>query len=293
MRDFKILVRYANPTESLSRYFTEISKEEILTPEKEAELAFLVKQGDDRAKEKLIRSNLRFVVSVSKAYATNVIPLEDLISEGNKGLIEAADLFDPSTGFKFISYAVWHIRKYIFLYINNLSRSVRIPTNVSNEMRKYQILEDAFVSYNGREPSIDEIVEIMESNGDPISPATIQTIKNKPTSVPFENPGSSEDDSTFSPANFIKSEYDTDNYTIDSDMKVIIGELLKSLNPLQRQVMELKYGIGDSSNNEPMSFPQIAEKLERTPEGIRLIAKKAERLMRYQAIRKRISKDAF
>ena len=292
MRDFKILVRYANPTESLSRYFTEISKEEILTPEKEAELAFLVRGGDEKAKDKLVRSNLRFVVSVAKAYATNNIPLEDLISEGNKGLIEAADLFDPSTGFKFISYAVWHIRKYIFLYINNLSRSVRIPTNVTNEMRKYQSVEDAFVSYNGREPSVDEILEIMESNGDSISYATVQAIKNKPTSVPFENTGSWDDESVFSPANFIKSEYNTDNYSISEDMKVIINELLKSLNPIQRQIMELKYGLGESYK-EPMSFSQIAEKLERTPEGIRLIAKKAERIMKYQAIRKRIGKDAF
>jgi RNA polymerase primary sigma factor len=292
MRDFKILVRYANPTESLSRYFTEISKEEILTPEKEAELAFLVRGGDEKAKDKLVRSNLRFVVSVAKAYATNNIPLEDLISEGNKGLIEAADLFDPSTGFKFISYAVWHIRKYIFLYINNLSRSVRIPTNVTNEMRKYQSVEDAFVSYNGREPSVDEILEIMESNGDSISYATVQAIKNKPTSVPFENTGSWDDESVFSPANFIKSEYNTDNYSISEDMKVIINELLKSLNPIQRQIMELKYGLGESYK-EPMSFQQIAEKLERTPEGIRLIAKKAERIMKYQAIRKRIGKDAF
>lgn len=293
MRDFKILVRYANPTESLSRYFTEISKEEILTPEKEAELAFLVRQGDEKAKDKLVRSNLRFVVSVAKAYATNNVPLEDLISEGNKGLIEAADLFDPSTGFKFISYAVWHIRKYIFLYINNLSRSVRIPTNVSNEMRKYQTLEDAFVSYNGREPSIDEIVEIMESNGDPISPATIQTIKNKPTSVPFENPGTSDDDHTFSPSNFIKSEYNTDSYTINEDRRAIINELLKALNPIQRQIMELKYGLGDSGNKEPMSFLQIAEKLERTPEGIRLIAKKAERIMKYRAVKKNINNESF
>jgi len=292
MRDFKILVRYANPTESLSRYFTEISKEEILTPEKEAELAFLVRGGDEKAKDKLVRSNLRFVVSVAKAYATNNIPLEDLISEGNKGLIEAADLFDPSTGFKFISYAVWHIRKYIFLYINNLSRSVRIPTNVTNEMRKYQMLEDTFVSYNGREPSVDEILDIMESNGDPISYSTIQAIKNKPTSVPFENTGSCDDESVFSPANFIKSEYNTDNYSISEDMKVIINELLKALSPMQREIMELKYGLGESYK-EPMSFSQIAEKLERTPEGIRLIANKAERIMKYQAIRKKISKDSF
>lgn len=292
MRDFKILVRYANPTESLSRYFTEISKEEILTPEKEAELAFLVKAGDQKAKDKLIKSNLRFVVSVAKAYATNNIPLEDLISEGNKGLIEAADLFDPTTGFKFISYAVWHIRKYIFLYINNLSRSVRIPTNVSNDIKKYQTVEDAFVSFNGREPSIDEIVEIMESNGDTISSSTIHTIKNKPSSVPFENPGTSEDDSTFSPANFIKSEYNTDSYAINEDMKVIINELLKALNPIQKKVMELKYGL-DSISKEPMSFSQIAEKLERTPEGIRLIVKKAEKIMKYRAEKKKINKDAF
>jgi RNA polymerase primary sigma factor len=292
MRDFKILVRYANPTESLSRYFTEISKEEILTPEKEAELAFLAKEGDEKAKDKLIKSNLRFVVSVAKAYANNNIPLEDLISEGNKGLIEASDLFDPSTGFKFISYAVWHIRKYIFLYINNLSRSVRIPTNVTNEMRRYQSIEDSFVSYNGREPSIDEILEIMESNGDPISSATINAIKNKPTSVPLENPDAKDDESAFSPINFIKSEYDTDNYTINEDMRVIINELLKTLSPIQRQIMELKYGLGESYK-EPMSFPQIAEKLERTPEGIRLIAKKAERIMKLQAVKKRLNKDLF
>jgi RNA polymerase primary sigma factor len=292
MRDFKILVRYANPTESLSRYFTEISKEEILTPEKEAELAFLAKGGDEKAKDKLIRSNLRFVVSVAKAYATNNVPLEDLISEGNKGLIESADLFDPSTGFKFISYAVWHIRKYIFLYINNLSRSVRIPTNVTNDMRKYQSVEDSFVSYNGREPSIDEILEIMENNGDTISNTAIDTIKNKPTAVPLENPDARDDESTFSPINFIKSEYDTDNYSINEDMKVIISELLKSLSPIQREIMELKYGLGEFYK-EPMSFSQIAEKLERTPEGIRLIAKKSERIMKLQAVKKRLNKDLF
>ena len=130
MREFKITNRITNTTDNVNRYFNEISKYEILSPEKEAELAIKSKEGDEKAKDSILKSNLRFVVSVAKAYQSTNVPLEDLISEGNKGLVEAIETFDSTNGFKFISYAVWHIRKNIFLYLNNYSRSIRLPSNV-------------------------------------------------------------------------------------------------------------------------------------------------------------------
>jgi len=137
MREFKIINRITGTSDNLTRYFNEISKYEILSPEKEAELATMARGGDTKAKEKILKSNLRFVISVAKSYVSEHSPLEDLISEGNKGLVEAIENFDPSNGFKFISYAVWHIRKNMLLYINNYSRVIRIPTNINQEMRNY------------------------------------------------------------------------------------------------------------------------------------------------------------
>lgn len=146
MREFKIINRITNTSDNLNRYFSEISKYELLSPEKEAELAFKAKDGDEKAKEAILKSNLRFVVSVAKSYVSGNSPLEDLISEGNKGLVEAVENFDPTTGFKFISYAVWHIRKNILVYLNNHTRSIRIPSHVNNEMRKYHAIEESFIS---------------------------------------------------------------------------------------------------------------------------------------------------
>ena len=151
MREFKIINRITNTSDNLNRYFNEISKYEILSPEKEAELSHKARQGDEKAKEAVLKSNLRFVVSVAKSYVSAHSPLEDLISEGNRGLVEAIETFDPTNGFKFISYAVWHIRKNILLYLNNYSRSIRIPTNVNQEMRKYHAIEESFISYNRRD----------------------------------------------------------------------------------------------------------------------------------------------
>jgi len=289
MREFKILNRITNATDNINRYFNEISKYEILTPEKEADLAIKSKMGDEKAKEAILKSNLRFVVSVAKAYQSTNVMLEDLISEGNKGLVEAIETFDPSNGFKFISYAVWHIRKNIFLYLNNYSRSIRIPSNVNQEMRKYQALEEAFVSYNGREPSFEEMMEIIEdpNNNISISNNTIETIKNKPVSVPLENNGSDSEDS-FSPIGWLESSDNTDSIILREDFKILISSVLSELKPMERTVTILKYGLGD--NKEPMSYRNIAEKLERTSEWARGISKKAERRM-YSIIRKRKIKN--
>lgn len=286
MRDFKIVNRITNTSDNLSRYFTEISRYSILSPEEEADLARKSKSGDEEAKEKILKSNLRFVVSVAKAYESGKVSLEDLISEGNKGLVEAIETFDPSTGFKFISYAVWHIRKNIFVYLNNHSRSIRIPTNVNQEMRRYSLLEEEFTSYNGREPSLEEMLEIINNpdNDLKISNNTIEAIKNTPVSVPLENYGSSNpDEDTFSPINFIESYESSDSAVMEEDFKKLILEVLSELKPMEKQVIMMRYGIGDYK--EPMEYRAIGEKMERTPEWARTVAKKGE--MRFRAIARR------
>lgn len=287
MREFKIVNRITNTTDNISRYFNEINKYVILSPKEEAELAVKSKNGDLKAKELILKSNLRFVVSVAKAYASQQNPLEDLISEGNKGLVEAIETFDPSTGFKFISYAVWHIRKNIFLYLNNNSRSVRIPVNVTQQLRRYQTIEESFISYHGREPSIDEMLLIIEENTDiELSKSTIETIKNTPRSIPLESNTDSNDDDSFSPINWIESETSTDSNIINEDLKKSISSILSELKPIERQITILKYGLGE--NEEPQSFRQIGESFERTAEWARGISNKAERRIRVIASRRNL-----
>ena len=287
MREFKIVNRITNTTDNISRYFNEINKYVILSPKEEAELAVKSKNGDLKAKELILKSNLRFVVSVAKAYASQQNPLEDLISEGNKGLVEAIETFDPSTGFKFISYSVWHIRKNIFLYLNNNSRSVRIPVNVTQQLRRYQTIEESFISYHGREPSIDEMLLIIEENTDiELSKSTIETIKNTPRSIPLESNTDSDDDDSFSPINWIESETSTDSNIINEDLKKSISSILSELKPIERQITILKYGLGE--NEEPQSFRQIGESFERTAEWARGISNKAERRIRVIASRRNL-----
>ena len=291
MREFKIINRITNSSDNLNRYFNEISKYKLLSSEEEAELAFKAKDGDEKAKETILKSNLRFVISVAKSYVSGNSSVEDLISEGNRGLVEAVENFDPTTGFKFISYAVWHIRKNILLYLNNHTRSIRIPSNVNNEMRKYHAIEESFISYNGREPSIDEMLEIIENPeyGIQISDSTIQTIKNTPFSIPLENHGK-ENDEIVSPLSWLKSSENTDGLVLNEDLKTIIMGVLSELKPMEKQVTILKYGLGESK--EPMSYKSIGEKLEKTPEWARTISQKAEARMR-SIIRRRKIRGLF
>ena len=291
MREFKIINRITNTSDNLTRYFNEISKYEILSPEKEAELSMMAKNGDVKAKDAVLKSNLRFVVSVAKSYVSSHSPLEDLISEGNKGLVEAIENFDPTNGFKFISYAVWHIRKNILLYLNNYSRAIRIPTNVNQEMRKYHEIEGAFISYNGREPSIEEMLEIIENpeSGLQISNNTLETIKNNPVSIPLENYGSDNEES-ISPLNWLQSSDNTDGVVMDEDLRKTIMSVISELKPMEKEITILKYGLGESK--EPMSYKAIGEKMERTPEWARGVSKKAEMRMKV-IIRKRKLKNLF
>ena len=291
MRDFKITKRLTNPTENLSRYFNEISKYEILTPEKEAELAFKVIEGDLDAKEKILKSNLRFVISVAKTYQIPGATLEDLISEGNKGLIEALEKFDPRTGFKFISYAIWHIRKNIFTYLGNHTRSIRIPLNINAEMRKYSSLEESFVSYHGREPSVDEMISIINDpdNGIFISDNTIETIKNNPKTIPLDIPSNNYEEN-YSPINYIESLEKTDESLNNDDIKKMIASILNELKPIEKKIIILRYGL--DNHGEESNFKSIGEAMGKTTEWARTICRKAEKKIKV-IVRRRKIKEMF
>jgi RNA polymerase primary sigma factor len=286
MKDFKILVRFSNPTENLSRYFSDIMKEEILDPQTEANLALRAREGDELAKAKIIKSNLRFVVSVAKAYSGKNAPLEDLISEGNKGLVEAIELFDPTTGFKFISYAVWHIRKNIFLYLSNNSRTIRLPGNLLNELKRYQSIEEAFANEHEREPSLEEVLYLMNDKGlDPISTRTIEIIKNKPTSIPLESTSNPDDETSKAPINWISAEEIYDPFMKEEDNKVAISRILSALKENERKMVEMKYGLNGFAS---MSFFQIGSHFGKTPEWARLNLNKIERRLKVIARKKGI-----
>lgn len=284
MKDFKISVRFTDTSQNLSRYFSDLTKEKMLDPHTEAELAQRAKEGDLEARDKIIIANLRFVVSVAKAYASSNASLEDLISEGNKGLIEAMESFDPSTGFKFISYAVWHIRKNIFLYLSNNTRVFRIPSNLASELKRYQVMEDFFIGQNGREPSLDEMLQLIENNGlAPIKNGAIELIKNKPTSIALESSLDPDDEFSKAPINWIKSDEDQESVIKNSDINIVILSILKHLPPIQRKMVVMKYGLEDT---EPMSFLQIGNYFGKSPEWARLNLNRTEKRMRIIARRK-------
>lgn len=290
MRAFKIAQRYTDTSDNLYRYFNEISKYERLTAEKESELCFRILEGDEKAKEQVLKSNLRFVISVAKSYQSPGASLEDLISEGNKGLVEAIESFDPMTGFKFISYAVWHIRKNIFLYLDRHSRSIRIPININADMRKYGLLEESFISYNGRKPNIEEIIEMMDDQDSKmkLSNASLDAIKNNPRTVPLELP--SDNDRDFSPMDYISSYEISDKELNTEDKKKIISIVLSELTDIERSIIIMRYGL---DGKEGYTFSTISEHYGKSNEWARIICNRAEKKLRVIARRKKLNQFLF
>ena len=192
MRQLKITKQITNRENlSLDKYLQEIGKEELITPEQEVELARKIKSGDQRALDKLTKANLRFVVSVSKQYQNQGLTLPDLINEGNLGLIKAAQRFDETRGFKFISYAVWWIRQSILQALAEQARIVRLPLNKIGNINKINRAFSELEQVHEREPSVDEIAEALE-----LSPDEVETsLRNNSRAVSMDAPLGDESDS--------------------------------------------------------------------------------------------------
>lgn len=270
MRQLKITKSITNrESQSLEKYLQEIGKVDLITPEEEVQLAIRIKQGDQIALEKLTKANLRFVVSVAKQYQNQGLSLSDLINEGNLGLIKAAQRFDETRGFKFISYAVWWIRQSILQALAEQSRIVRLPLNkvgLSNKISKaYSQLEQEFE----REPSTEELAELLEIGTEEVETTLGVAARHVSVDAPFVD---SEDNTLLDVLENPNSEAADSELSHYDSLRCEIERSLSTLTERQRDVIKLYFGIGVE---HPMSLEDIGEKFSLTRERVRQIKDKA------------------
>ncbi|MCB9046554.1 MAG: RNA polymerase sigma factor RpoD/SigA [Chitinophagales bacterium] len=270
MRQLKITKSITNrESQSLEKYLQEIGKVDLITPEEEVQLAIRIKQGDQIALEKLTKANLRFVVSVAKQYQNQGLSLSDLINEGNLGLIKAAQRFDETRGFKFISYAVWWIRQSILQALAEQSRIVRLPLNkvgLSNKISKaYSQLEQEFE----REPSTEELAELLEIGTEEVETTLGVAARHVSVDAPFVD---SEDNTLLDVLENPNSEAADSELSHYDSLRCEIERSLGTLTERQRDVIKLYFGIGVE---HPMSLEDIGEKFSLTRERVRQIKDKA------------------
>jgi RNA polymerase primary sigma factor len=274
MRQLKITKSITNrESASLDKYLQEIGHEELISPEEEVELAQRIRQGDRAALERLTKANLRFVVSVAKQYQNQGLSLPDLINEGNLGLIKAAEKFDETRGFKFISYAVWWIRQSILQAIAEQSRIVRVPLNQVGSVNKINKMLNRFEQENERRPSIDEIADRVDLPQEKIEEAMKVNTKHISMDAPFAD---DEDNSLLDilPNNDTPN---TDNELVKESLRDEIGRALQSLNERERNIVEAFFGIGQPE----MTLEEIGDKYGLTRERVRQIKEKAIRHLRH------------
>lgn len=272
MRQLKIGQSFTTRTDaSLDKYLQEISRHGLISVDEEVELARRVRQGDKKAMERLIKANLRFVVSVAKQYQNQNLSLPDLIEEGNIGLIKAAQKFDETRGFKFISYAVWWIRQSILQALAEQSRIVRLPLNQVGSLNKINKALSRFEQDNHRRPSSEELADYVDMDADKIT--DILNIRGGHISVdaPFS------DDEENSLLDIMSDESSqTDDATTRESLSVEIERTLKQLNEREREVLKMFFGIGC----QEMTLEEIGAKLDLTRERVRQIKEKALRHLR-------------
>ena len=273
MRQLKITKSITNrESDSLDKYLQERGHEELISVEEEVELAQRIKKGDRKALEKLTKANLRFVVSVAKQYQNQGLSLQDLINEGNVGLIKAAEKFDETRGFKFISYAVWWIRQSILQAIAEQSRIVRLPVNQVGSVNKINKILNKFEQENERRPSINEIAEKTDLPEDKIEDAIKVTGRHISVDAPFVD---GEDNSLLDL--LTNSDMPTvDNELVKESLRAEIAEALQFLNERERNVIEAFFGI----NQMEMTLEEIGDKYGLTRERVRQIKEKAIRRLR-------------
>ncbi len=259
---------------ALKRYFEEISHEEPLTPEEEIELAAKVKQGDSQALDKLLRANLRFVVSVAKKYQNHGLSLEDLINEGNIGLIKAAQRFDETRGFKFISYAVWWIRQTILQSISEYSRLIRLPLNIVGNLNKITRITSEFEQEYEREPTSEEIEDILVHENIDLDVARQLTEGTLSIDSPLGRDGSG----TLQDILCGQEEYEPGRLLTEESFHLEIKRALRSLDKREARIIRLYFGIDQEL---PMTLDEIGSIMNLTRERVRQVKEKALRKLRH------------
>lgn len=274
MRQLKISKSITNrESASLDKYLQEIGHEELLSVDEEVELAQKIRKGDRRALERLTRANLRFVVSVAKQYQNQGLSLPDLINEGNVGLIKAAEKFDETRGFKFISYAVWWIRQSILQAIAEQSRIVRLPLNQVGSVNKINRELNKFEQEHERRPSVDEIADRINLPEDKIEEAMKVNYRHVSMDAPFVD---GEDNSLLD----VLADNDmpmADKALVQESLRKEIDRAIELLNDREQKVVRAFFGIGSPE----MTLEEIGEKYNLTRERVRQIKEKAIRRLRH------------
>jgi RNA polymerase primary sigma factor len=280
MRQLKITKQITNrETVSLDKYLQEIGKEELITPEQEVELARRIKEGDQKALDRLTKANLRFVVSVSKQYQNQGLSLPDLINEGNLGLIKAAQRFDETRGFKFISYAVWWIRQSILQALAEQARIVRLPLNKIGNINKINRTFSELEQVHEREPSVDEIAEALDLSADEVE----TSLRNNTRAVSMDAPlGDDSDAGTLYDVLGSTDSRKPDADLMDQSLKEEVERALQTLTPREADVLKLYFGIEPSVKSN-LTLEEIGMKFDLTRERVRQIKEKAIRRLKHSS----------
>ena len=259
-------------SQSLDKYLQEIGREQLLTVEEEVELSQRIRRGDHRAQDILVRSNLRFVVSVAKQYQNQGLSLPDLINEGNMGLIKAAEKFDETRGFKFISYAVWWIRQTILQALAEQSRIVRLPLNQVSAVNKISKAITKFEQENERKPSAEELAELVNEVPEKINDSLRASGRHVSVDAPFIE---GEDNSLLDVMENTDAP-SADNTLINESLQKEISRALEILNERERDIIEMSFGIAQPE----MTLEEIGDNFGLTRERVRQIREKAIRKLR-------------
>ena len=281
MRQLKISKSITSrESHALDRYLTEIGREDLLSLDDEIELSQRIRKGDKEALDRLVRANLRFVVSVAKQYQNQGLPLPDLITEGNIGLIKAAEKFDETRGFKFISYAVWWIRQTILQALAEQSRIVRLPLNQVSAVSRMKKVIQQFEQEYERKPSAQELAELTDVAEDKIHDALRSDGRHVSVDAPFQE---GEDNSLLD----VMTNPDmpsTDNVMRGESLTLEIDRVLSSLKEREELVIRMSFGIGERE----MTLDEIGDKLGLTRERVRQIKEKAIKQLRESGMSKQL-----
>ena len=276
MRQLKITKSITNrESQSLDKYLQDIGKEELITAEEEVELARRIKTGDQKALEKLTRANLSFVVSVAKQYQNQGLTLPDLINEGNLGLIKAAQKFDETRGFKFISYAVWWIRQSILQALAEQARNVRLPLNQVGSLNKINKAFSRLEQEYERAPSAEELAEALEVPEEKIKESLNVSGRHVSVDAPLTT---NEDGGTLIDVMVNTESERTDSGLMNESLQREIERSLSTLTDKEREIIRLFFGIG---MNHGLTLEEIGSKFNLTRERVRQIKEKAIRRLRH------------
>lgn len=299
MRQFKTTERLTpRSSRSITTYYTEVEKYPIITAQEEVELSGKIQTGDMVARDKLATANLRFVISVAKMYGGSGDPeiFNDLIAAGNIGLIEAAEKFDPTRGFKFISFAVWHIRKEMLKHLGDNIRMVRVPINKSNELRAIMDATNSLSMKLGREATLDEVMEHIKETGDlrvkslSINTSNVMNVINADCrhaslDAPFINDGSN--DGTMHDT-LAGDSVSTDSFCFTENMERMTRLLVSKLSPIERIVVLRRHGIGKGFEE---GYENIGDDLGMSAERVRQIYVKSIKSMNKRVQRMKLQRD--